>query len=266
MKLSIAVSAADAPDSAFVVFRGITESVVKAAALGYNGVELAVRNADDINLPQLEQALGANNMEISAISTGLVYAADGISILKTPDKAQAVFRDLVDLAADHGRQVNIGRARGFKGERTFKEAAEAFKQTIAPICEYAAAKGVCLLIEPVNRYEIDWINDLDEGAALIDILKIDNVKLMPDVFHMNIEDRSIPEKLIEHSRHIGYIHLADSNRHAPGQGHLNFTGIFDAIKKIQYKGWVSVEILPKPEPDIAAKQAAEFLLPLIGNI
>jgi sugar phosphate isomerase/epimerase len=263
VKLSIAIAAADAPANAFVVFRGIEESIARAAELGFHGVELAIRGIHDVNIPRLEHCLAEHRMEVAALSTGLVYAADGISLLGTPEKAQAVFRDLIDLAAGFGRQVNIGRSRGFKEDRTFIEAAKTFKDIIAPIGEYAAGKGVRLLVEPVNRYEIDWINNLDEGAALLDILKMDNVLLMPDLFHMNIEDAGIPEKLIEYGRYIGYVHFADSNRLAPGDGHLDFKAVFRALKHIHYEGWASVEILPKPEPDTAARKAAAYLLPLL---
>jgi sugar phosphate isomerase/epimerase len=263
MKLSIAIAAADAPANAFVVFRGIEESIAKAAGLGFHGVELAIRSVSDINISRMEHCLVEHRMEVAALSTGLVYAADGISLLGTPEKAQAVFRNLIDLAADFGKQVNIGRFRGFKGDKTFSEAAETLKGLMSPIGEYAAAKRVRLLIEPVNRYEIDWINNLDEGAALLDILELDNVLLMPDVFHMNIEDVSIPEKIVEYGKYIGYVHLADSNRLAPGGGHLDFKTVFRALKEIQYEGWASVEILPKPEPDMAARRAADYLLPLV---
>jgi sugar phosphate isomerase/epimerase len=168
------------------------------------------------------------------------------------------------MAADYGKKINLGRSRGFKGTRTFTEAAEALKQTLSPLCEYARKKGVRFLIEPVNRYEIDWINNMDEGAALLDIMKMDNVFLMPDVFHMNIEDTNIPLKLAEHGRRIGYIHFADSNRRAPGRGHLDFKSVFDALKLSRYEGWASVEILPFPEPDKAAGEAIDFLRPLMA--
>ena len=89
------------------------------------------------------------------------------------------------------------------------------------------------------------------------------MKLMPDVFHMNIEDRTIGPELARHIEYIQYIHFADSNRLAPGQGHLDFPRILRHLAHAQYEGWVSVEILPRPDPDTAARQSAEFLLPLL---
>jgi sugar phosphate isomerase/epimerase len=264
MKLAIAISALDAPANAFVVFRGIEESITKASALGYDGVELAVSGPEDINISRLDKCISAQGMEIAAISTGLVFAKDGISLLETPDKAKARFRELIEMAADYGKKINVGRSRGFKGAKTFLEAAGELKQTLAPLCEYAQKKGVRFLIEPVNRYEIDWINNMDEGVSLLETLQMDNVFLMPDVFHMNIEDANIPLKLVEYGRYIGYIHFADSNRLAPGRGHFDFKSVFDALKFTGYEGWASVEILPLPDAERAAREAVDFLRPLVA--
>jgi sugar phosphate isomerase/epimerase len=122
---------------------------------------------------------------------------------------------------------------------------------------------VTLIIEPVNRYEINFVNSLDEGAALLGKVGCQNLGLMPDVFHMNIEDAQIGASLAQYGRSVRYIHFADSNRLAPGQGHLDFDDVFDGLRAARFDGWGAVEILPKPNPDTAARQAAEFLLPRI---
>lgn len=82
---------------------------------------------------------------------------------------------------------------------------------------------------------------------------------MPDIFHMNVEDVSITGELVRFADLISYIHFADSNRLAPGWGHLDFGSIVKALNDVNYNGWVSVEILPKPDPDSAAKKSIEYL-------
>ena len=94
-------------------------------------------------------------------------------------------------------------------------------------------------------------------------MKAENIGLMPDVFHMNIEDDKIGDSLIRNASLIRYIHFADSNRLAPGQGHLDFDDVFNGLKAARFNGWASIEILPRPDPDTAAKQAAQFILPRI---
>jgi sugar phosphate isomerase/epimerase len=89
---------------------------------------------------------------------------------------------------------------------------------------------------------------------------------MPDVFHMNIEDAHIGDALARHAKLVKYIHFADSNRLAPGQGHLDFNDVFQGLEKAGFDGWASIEIFPKPDPDTAARQAAEFILPRLRDL
>jgi sugar phosphate isomerase/epimerase len=146
MKLSVAVAPDNAPPSAFVVFRGLEASVKRAAELGYHGIELAIASAADAKAPRLSRALAAHNMEISAISTGLVYAEAGISLLGTPERAVPVFRELIDMAADFGKKVNIGRSRGFRKDMTVEEAAAALGRILEPVADHALKKGVTLML------------------------------------------------------------------------------------------------------------------------
>ena len=264
MKLSVTIAGSQAKPSAFVVWRGFDDSIRKASEYGYDGVELALKSADDISPKELDALLGKYNMEVSCISTGQVFADLGL-YMTNPDPAAKkraidVFYGLIDLAADYGKMINIGRTRGFIPEgSTYEETKDLFLQTLGEINERALKKDVTLLIEPVNRYEINFINSLDEGAVILEELGADNCGMMPDVFHMNIEDDYIGQSFIRNKKWVKYIHFADSNRHAPGQGHQNWEEIFSALYTIGFDGWVSAEILPIPEPDIAARQAVDFL-------
>jgi sugar phosphate isomerase/epimerase len=268
MKLSVAIAGSKALPSAFVVWRGFEESIKKAAEYGYNGVELALKTADEINRDELQKWLSSTNMEVSCISTGQVFADLGLYFTH-PDaevrsKVVDVFHGLIDLAKDFGNLINVGRVRGFRSKGQTPEQTEAlFIDTARRICDAAASGDVDIILEPVNRYEINFINNLDEGAELIGKTARSNLGLMPDVFHMNIEDAKLGESLLRHSHLIRYIHLADSNRLAPGLGHLNFEEIFQALYSAEFDGWAAIEILPEPDPDTAARKALEFTLPMI---
>lgn len=268
MKLSVAVAATNALPSAFVVFRGFEASMRKASQLGYEGVELALKEAGEINGTELSGWLKRYDLEVSCISTGQVYADTGLMFTDADTQRRRqvikIFCELIDLAADFGQKVNIGRIRG-RIDHDRAGAIDRFNATVTQLCEYADRKDVTLILEPVNRYEIDFINSVSEGAALLKSLQLKNLKLMPDTFHMNIEDRSIGETLATHISDIDYIHLADSNRLAPGKGHLDFPEIFKCLLSVKYQGWVSLEILPKPDPERAASQAADYLIPLIKD-
>jgi sugar phosphate isomerase/epimerase len=269
MKLSIAIADTHALPSAFVVYRGFEECIPKAAELGFHGVELALKRAGEINPDRLSRLISENNIEISSISTGQVYADGGLMLTHESSIKRknviAVFKDLIDLAQNYGNLINIGRVRGLIGDRPTDYVHKLFVETVRELCGYAELRDVTLMIEPVNRYETDFINTVEEGVELIKMVKRNNMMVMPDVFHMNIEDKTIGAELAKHVEYIKYIHLADSNRLAPGEGHINFDDIFDNLFAAGFNGWVCAEILPKPDPDTAARKTAQFLLPFIKS-
>lgn len=266
-QLSIVVAARYASPAAFSVFRGFEESIPQIAGLGYNGIELALKDRSEIDQNSLDKLLEKYNLTVSAISTGRVFSESGLMFTcgsrEDKKKLVEVFTGIIDLAACYGGKVNIGRVRGSFGGNDRKLTITRFSEMASRLSEYALKKNVTLLLEPVNRYEIDFINSLRDGAELLKSLDLSNMKIMADVFHMNIEDRTIGGEIIEYIDHISYIHLADSNRLAPGWGHTDFEDIFSCLRKAKYSGWFSVEILPVPDPASAARQAVEYLNPLI---
>lgn len=269
MNLGLAIAPANALPSAFVVFRDdLSVSIRKAADLGYDGVELALLRADQVDLPSIKRLLRQHGLAVPAISTGQVFAEAGL-YLTHPDpdareRCAATFHRLCEVAADLGAMVNVGRARGFIPEDEPREVAEArFLEGIRRIADHAAQLGVTLVLEPVNRYESNFVNSLVDGADVVKRVDRQNVRLMADVFHMNIEDASIAGSLESCRESLAYVHFADSNRRAPGQGHLDFASLVATLRAIGYDGWVTVEILPYPDPDTAALQAISYLRRLI---
>lgn len=262
-KIAVAIAHKEALPDAFVVFRGFEENIPLAADLGYNGVELALRRADEINAKKIGKLLAKANMEVSAISTGQIYAENGLNLMDT-DKSRRetlfkVFFELIDLANDFGKKVNIGRVRGSLTKGDEKNCRELFDEGIEKVCGYALTRNVDILLEPVNRYEINFINNLSEAGDLIERLQIPNLYMMPDIFHMNIEDSIIENELLKYKERIKYVHFADSNRLAPGWGHINFKSVLNTLEIMQYDGWHSIEILPKPSPFEAANYAINYL-------
>ena len=192
MKLAVVVASENALPSAFAVFRGIEKSAEIIHRLGYDGMELALKESDEITHDELRSILKKNSLEVSAISTGQVFAARGL-MFTDPDKERREelwksFTGFVDLASEFGGLVNVGRVRGSIGKRDKNEAEGLFLDLMGKVADYAEKRGVTIILEPVNRYEIDYINSVDQGAELVRKMNKKNFALMPDVFHMNIED------------------------------------------------------------------------------
>jgi len=263
MKLGLAIAPAQALPSAFVVFRDhLNVSMSKATCLGYDGVELALASAEEVDVESIGSLLDKHDLELAAISTGRVRAERQVYFTH-PDPAvrqQAVstVQHLTEVAAEFGAVVNIGRIRGNLNEKpNASTCVDRFLGAMVACAEHAKAHNVKIVLEPVNRYETDFINS---------VLNSDNVFVMPDTFHMNIEEASITGSLCQAQGHIGYVHVADSNRWSPGQGHLPFPDILRVLKLVGYGGYVTVEILPHPDPDTAAHRAAAYLTPLLAAL
>ena len=133
------------------------------------------------------------------------------------------------------------------------------------MCGAAARSCVTVLLEPLNRYECDYLNRLEDGAAIAAEIGAPNLKLLADTFHMNIEEPDIAASLRAAGSLVGHVHLADSNREAPGHGHLDIAGVLDALHGIGYQGYLSLEVLPVPAPCRAIRDARNAVYAALGS-
>jgi len=264
MKKSIVVSTSSTKFSALAFKENLKESIKKVADLGFDGAELAVRNPKDLKVEDVIKIIKENNLEVPAIGTGQAYGEEGLSF-SDPDEAirkMAVERikDQIIFASHFNAQVIIGLIRGKFEESVDREKAEEWTIDCLKRCtEFAKEYNIRLTLEPVNRYESNFINTLNEGAEFIKRVGASNLGLLADTFHMNIEEVSIYDSIIQAKDYITHVHFADSNRWAPGCGHIDFKKVIETLKKIDYQGYVSAEILPFPDPNSSARLTAKTL-------
>jgi sugar phosphate isomerase/epimerase len=249
-----------------LLFSGdLDKGLRNASDLGYDGVELSLLNSQDLNQEWLINRLKDLGLKVYAIATGQTYYTDGYSLYSIEEdkrkKAVERIKTHIDFASRLGSMVIIGGIRGEiteKGKKRSKQESEG-KLALKECVKYAEKKRIILLIEPINRNETNLINTLEEGVRLIEEIGNKSLKLLPDTFHMNIEEKSIEDSLFKARSFIEYIHFADSNRFAPGFGNLNFESILSMLLKIKYTGAVGIEIMPEPDGYKAAKQAISYL-------
>jgi sugar phosphate isomerase/epimerase len=121
--------------------------------------------------------------------------------------------------------------------------------------EHAAPLGVNLSLECWNRYETYFMNRLEQAASLWRETGLTNGGIQGDTFHMSLEEASIPEAFRQHGSMLQHVHLADSNRAAPGAGHLDFVPIVQALVDVGYQGYLSFELLPASADPFGAMKA-----------
>ncbi len=127
-------------------------------------------------------------------------------------------------------------------------------ETCRELGDFAGASGTLLLLEPLNRYEEHLLNTLARAAAIIERCGHSAVALIPDFFHMHIEETSTPEALRHAGRHVRHVHLADNTRLEPGTGDINFVESFKVLNEIGFSGYLAFEcIVANPDRDAALK-------------
>lgn len=114
----------------------------------------------------------------------------------------------------------------------------------AEICRLLKENNIRLTLEAWNRYETYLITKLDMALKMVNEVGLENVGVMGDTFHMNIEESNMGDAIRNVGKKLYYLHIADSNRAAPGRGHIDFEEIAQALKDIDYNGWISMELLP----------------------
>ena len=264
MKKSIVVSIQPTKFSALAFKEDFEESIKKVSDLGFDGAELAVRNPNDLKVDDVINIIKENNLEVPAIGTGQAYGEEGLSFSNPDEVIRKMAVDRINnqimFASHFDAQVIIGLIRGNIEDGINRAEAEEWTIDCLRKCtEFAKEYNIGVTLEPVNRYESNFINTLNEGIEFIKRVGASNLGLLADTFHMNIEEVSIYDSIIQAKDYITHVHFADSNRWAPGCGHLNFAKIVQTLKKINYQGYVSAEILPLPDPNSCARLTAETL-------
>ena len=264
MRLSIVVTTAESQFSA-VAFRGdLTENLARVKRLGYRGVELSFRDPETVDVVGLKVLLEKHDLPVVALATGRAWGEDRLSFT---DSDPAVRRatsvrlaGYLDLARSLHAMVILGLIRGRTPEGVKPAVARRWaRDAIRRAADAGARHGIRLVIEPINRYETNFLYNIDETLAFLEEVDRPNVGILADTFHMNIEDASISGSLRRAGRSLFHVHVADSNRWAPGCGHLDFGEVLATLQAMRYSGYVSVECLPKPDPESCPRIAIATL-------
>src|SRR2546430_4183394 len=236
------------------------------AGLGYAGVELAIRDPAQVSLDAIVDAAAHAGVTVPAIGTGQAYLEEGLA-LTSPDPAvreRATTRLEAHLAGAErlGALLIVGLIHGPVPPDVGRDrAAEWLLAALGRLARRARSRGLRIVIEPINRYESNWLNTVDEVMDLLTRLGEENVGVLPDTFHMNIEERDISEALRRARPRLWHVHAADSNRRAPGSGHLDFRSLIADLGALEYGGALSAEILQLPSFEAAAAQTIGTLAP-----
>lgn len=246
----------------FVYWDDLPAACRSAAKLGFDAVEIFAPSPDAVNGAELRPLLEDLNLKVAGVGTGAGMVAHGLS-LTDPDpnrreQARDFVRGIIDFGAPYGAPAVIGSMQGKWGGSIDRAAAlELLAGSMNELGAHAAAQKVPLLYEHLNRYETNLINTVADGVEFLKSLDSHNVKLLADLFHMNIEETNVADAIRVGQGFIGHVHFVDSNRRAIGMGHTNFEPIAAALKEIGYDGYASAEAFAIPDSESAARATIE---------
>ena len=243
----------------WVFWENLEDSIAKTAALGFDAVELFTASATAVDATLLQQLLERYRIRICAVGTGAGKVVQGLTLTDSDtnvrEAAIKFISEMIDFGADYNAPAIIGSMQGNIPQGTERTIAlQWLSEGISILAGKAEKKGVPLVYEPLNRYETNIFNSFADAVAWLKTLDTNNIQLLADLFHMNIEEASIPETIYQYGSYIGHIHFADSNRRAIGMGHTPMSDIAKALQSISYSGYLSAEVFPLPTSDAAAIQ------------
>ena len=272
MKLVATVTPSEARFAPILLRGTISELFSLVSQYEYNGIEVHLRDPHDVDWDEMDELSHRYSLPVTTLGTGMAAGMDGLTF---SDPNEGVRRQAVDRVKEHiklaarlSSAVTIGSLNGkigFDPEEANRRR-ELHFSCLKECCTAAAEVGVTILLEPLNRYECDWLNTTEDILSVIEQIGAGNLKYLADTFHMNIEESDIGASIRSAGISLGYVHLVDSNRCGPGQGHLAVSDVLRALMDIGYDGYLSFECLPKPDADRALRNSLSYVKTLLDKL
>jgi len=225
----------------------ISKSIDRLARLGYDAVEVEgePEKQDPKRIRKLAEDAG---LAVGSVCPNFTANRD----LSHPDPevrnaAQSYIRRVSEFAGELGAPLFIVAPTAYPRVQPLAAARDEWRWAVEGIRaagEHAASLGVGLTLECWNRYGTYMLNRLNEGARMWHETGLSNGGIMADTFHMNIEEISIPGAIRTAGELLNHVHLSDSNRLAPGLGHVDFKGVLQALREVGYGGDLAYELIP----------------------
>ncbi len=216
-------------------------------AWGFDGVEIAVENPADIDPVFVRAQLDRHGLACTSVCACFPPSRDLRGTTAQQRAAIVYLQRLVDLAGALGTDIVMGPLYSATGRAEAVPPAEYRRQWrtvrnhLKTICAYAETHGKIICLEPLNRFETDFLNTVDQGLQMIRDVKSPALKLLLDTFHMNIEEKNPADAIRRAGAHVGHIHASASDRGTPGNDHIDWRETARALKDIRYDGAVVIE-------------------------
>ncbi|WP_020618066.1 sugar phosphate isomerase/epimerase family protein [Paenibacillus daejeonensis] len=217
----------------------------RAQSLTLDFIELPLMTLDTWDSRAVRERLLATGME-AVTSTVLLRGTDitspdpevrrrGIDYLKACVEATAAIGATSFSGVVYAEHVKPANRRPTEQEWTW--AAEGLREA----ARLAAAHGVQIGLEPVNRYESNLVNTCEQALQLKSMIDEPNIRIHLDTYHMNIEEKSFEEATLAAGSDLIHYHLCENDRGIPGTGLVDWDALFRALAQLDYRGYAALE-------------------------
>ena len=230
---------------------------------GYEGVELNLHNPLGVDVDRLQEWVAAAGLVVPSFLTGTAYH-EGLCLSSPAPEAHQGAVDRLIQNLDLGERFNallvVGLLQGFRSDEPDEDIANArIADGLRAVARIAEAKGVDLVIEPVNHLQVGFNNSVGEVRRLVEAVGSPAVRPMVDTIHMNVEETSLTQPILDCGPQLRHVHLCESNGALFGSGNIDFGVVLQTLAAIDYDGFASVKVYRKATLEEAAKTSLEYL-------
>lgn len=251
--------------------RGATyeECAAVAEMLGYDGIELQIQDPSKYNSRELRASLANHGLRCSAVTTGLAYLYEGMSMVHPDEKirlatVERLHRQL-DLAKELDSQILIGYLRGRKAPgQTDQEFEDILTDSVSRVLEYAEQIRTPVVMEQINRNDGDVFCTTERTMTFLEKFHSDLLLYNGDTYHMITEDHDVPGAIRRSLSKLVLFHVSDEGRLLPDDAHFDFYEAAETLKIAGYDKWVSIEAKPEPTSFEAARRGLQYLRSVFG--
>ena len=214
---------------------------------GFDTVELPIEAPEHIDAAKVKAAADKAGLAIGSVCACMGPGRDFRGSEADQQTAMTYCKALIDQMVVMGCPSLIGPVYSVVGRADAEEPAAQKAQwalvvkNLKELAKYAEAKGVQICVEPLNRFETDFLNTCDQALKLLKAVKSPALRLHLDTFHMNIEEKNQAAAILKAGPLLGHFHACGSDRGTPGGDHIDWKPIVAALKKIKYTGDVVIE-------------------------
>ena len=214
---------------------------------GFDTVEIPIEDPSHIDPAKVKAAADKAGIAIGSVCACMGPGRDFRGSKADQAAAMAYCKALIDQAVILGCPSLIGPVYSVVGKADAVESKQQkvewalVVKNLKVLAAYAAKKGVTICVEPLNRFETDFLNTCDQGLRLIKAVGSPALKLHLDTFHMNIEEKNQAAAIRKAGKLLGHFHACGSDRGTPGGDHIAWPSIVKALKSVGYKGDVVIE-------------------------